>query len=58
MKGTIELDTVKKTITIWLENGSYCIDHYPNGIKRFLEEEFECIDAKMVTVELVKKLDI
>lgn len=43
VNGTISIDTDKKTVTIKLDNGSYCIDHYPNGIKRFLDEEFECL---------------
>jgi hypothetical protein len=43
MKGTIEINPEKGTVTIRLENGSYCVDHYPIGIKHFIEEEIECL---------------
>lgn len=41
IKGTITIDMEKKTVTLRLENGSCIIDHYTNGIKRFLDEEIE-----------------
>ena len=46
VKGTIEIDPVTKTITVKLENGSYCNDHYPIGIQRFLEVEIECLQEQ------------
>lgn len=39
LKGTIEVDVERRTVTVELENGSYCIDHYPNGVERFLADE-------------------
>jgi hypothetical protein len=39
IKGMIEIDVEQKTVTIRLENGSYCLKHYTHGIKRFLDEE-------------------
>jgi hypothetical protein len=43
IKGTIEIDPNRNTISIRLENGHYCFDHFPNGIKTFLEDEIETL---------------
>lgn len=39
VKGSIEIDVEKKTVSIRLTNGSYCLNNYTNGIKRFLDDE-------------------
>ena len=43
IKGTVEINVERKTVTLHLENGSYCIDHYTHGIKRFLDDEIDCL---------------
>lgn len=43
VKGTIEIDSNNKSVTIKLENGSYCLDHFTHGVKRFLDEEIDCL---------------
>lgn len=43
LKGTIEIDAERGTISLKFDNGSFCSDHYPNGIKHFLEDEIECV---------------
>lgn len=39
--GTISLDTNRGTVSINLKNGSYCVDHYTHGMKKFLDEEMQ-----------------
>lgn len=39
IKGTIEIDVERRTVTIRLENGAYCVDIYPHGADRFLADE-------------------
>lgn len=41
IRGSIVIDPDKKTVTIELNTGSYCRDHYTQGVKRFLDEEIE-----------------
>lgn len=41
VNGKIKIDVERKTITLQLDNGSYCFDLYTNGLKRFLDEEIE-----------------
>lgn len=48
INGQIEIDVVEGTVTIRLENGSYCLKHYPNGIKSFLETEIEVLREQKV----------
>ena len=52
VSGKIEIDAVKGTVTIHLENGSYCLDHYPNGVKSFVETEIECLREAKVKATL------
>jgi hypothetical protein len=57
VKGTIEIDIERKTLSIRLDNGSYCLDHYTIGIKRFLEEEIQFVseDTRKKRKEMKKK---
>lgn len=43
VNGRISLDTKKQTVTLHLENGSYGIDLFPNGVKNWLEVELDCL---------------
>lgn len=37
------------TVTLKLENGSFCTDHYPKGVKTFLEVEIEKLANQVET---------
>lgn len=43
VKGMISLNPENGTISIKLDNGSYVTDHFPNGIKNWLEVELDVI---------------
>lgn len=47
LKGQIEIDSDKNTVTVRLDNGSYCLDYYTHGMKRFLDEEIELLHHKL-----------
>jgi hypothetical protein len=46
IKGTILIDPDKKTISIKLDNGSWCHELFSNGLKRFVDEEIELLSKK------------
>lgn len=56
MNGSIEIDSERGTVTIHLDNGSYCINHYTNGIKRFLDDEIQLLQKELGRGEKVVRL--
>lgn len=46
VNGQIEIDSTKKTVTVHLENGSFCLYYYTHGLKRFLDDEIECLNEQ------------
>lgn len=43
-KGTIEIDYNAGTISIQLNNGSFCESHYPQGVMHFLADEIAFVN--------------
>ncbi|MGG1571578.1 hypothetical protein [Fictibacillus sp. NRS-1165] len=44
IEGKIQIDPESKTVSIQLENGSHCLQHYPQGVFNFLTDEIEFIN--------------
>ena len=54
IKGQIEINLKRKTVSINLKNGSCCSDCYTHGVKRFLDEEIRLELNKIVKKKIVK----
>jgi len=39
LQGKIEINLESKTVSIFLDNESWCCNQYPQGVYRFLEDE-------------------
>jgi hypothetical protein len=52
VKGEIEIDFERKTVSIQLDNDSWCTDLYTHGLKRFLDEEIEFVRKDIYGVNI------
>jgi hypothetical protein len=60
MKATKGMIIVKSdgTVTIKMDSGAYCLDHFTNGVKRFLDTEIEILQRKERYVEHGEALEL
>jgi hypothetical protein len=48
IKGEIEINVEKGTVSVRMENGSFCLDYYTHGLKRFLDDEIEIQKGELI----------
>lgn len=56
VKGTISINPENGTISIRLDNGHYASNHFPNGIKTWLEVELDVIKEAQDTEDRLAEI--